>query len=140
MAAGLLRMIDEAGGEGRIDEITRGAARAPEDPYPKRERPEAETDQPPQPAAGESPVEEPSAADGNEQGVSCPKCGFPARDGDKYCQFCMSPLEQRRRSRKVPQDVPAPKARIAVSIPPKRLLLYVSIVLLALIVQLALTL
>jgi len=140
MAAGLLKMIDEAGGEGRIDEITPGAAPATDSPSIGKDGTGTREEKAHGSPAPEQPAEEPSAKEQPAQCPACPKCGFPAREGDRYCQFCMSPLEERRKSRKAPQDAEAPKARRAVTIPAKRLLLYVSIVLLALIAQIILSL
>ncbi|MBN2071321.1 MAG: hypothetical protein JW814_07690 [Candidatus Krumholzibacteriota bacterium] len=65
-ANGLLSLIVEAGGRGRIE------AKKPE-------------------------VEKKKASDiqvkGKKNGsILCPKCGFPAKKDDEFCQFCMSSL------------------------------------------------
>lgn len=131
-AEALLRLIEEAGGRGRIDEIG-----------PRRES-EAAAD------AGEpmSPPQTGEAAGGEtETSRSCPKCGFPARDGERYCPFCLSPYEkspvEQRRAGRVQaasgagEDRSPSSARAA--IPPKRLLMYLGIVLIALVLQIFLT-
>lgn len=125
-AAGILAMIDEAGGRGRIDEIASGSA-----PSGRSLTGSGETD-------SEGPPDAKSAAKKETpQAASCPKCGFPARTGDEYCPFCMSPYEERLKHRVAEIAGLRPGGRYA-SIPPRRLLLYVSVLLAALLIDILL--
>ena len=64
-AKGLLSLIKEAGGKGRI---------------------EAKNPQPVRPADTDAPPVKKMEAN------KCPKCGFPVDEGDEFCQFCMTHL------------------------------------------------
>ncbi|MBN2185784.1 MAG: hypothetical protein JW746_10720 [Candidatus Krumholzibacteriota bacterium] len=64
-AKGLLSLIVEAGGKGRIEEKR-----------PRKVKPSA--------------IEGPKMK--RLEGRKCLKCGFPLGEGDEFCQFCMTPI------------------------------------------------
>ena len=104
-ARGALELIEEAGGVGLIEELN------PEE-APKVEIAE----------------EEPTIANAGEQ--SCLKCGFPLKKGDEYCQFCHTPLGESK-THNIKSVLKAGGGGHLVA--PKRLFLYIGIVLVILI-------
>ena len=65
-ALGLLSMIDEAGGLGRLDTVEK-TEKSKIGPEPKKKTPKER---------------------------ECGKCGFPVKKEDKFCQFCSTPLTE----------------------------------------------
>lgn len=119
MAAGLLAIIEEAGGRARIDEIAA-----------QPQRSTAATGE----QAGEKAQSVPRSDSGGRAGACCPKCGFPGREGDRHCQFCLSPFEERP-GRRANRSTGAVTSVRAASIPTRRLLLYALIVLAAVVIS-----
>lgn len=66
-ALGLLNLIEEAGGVGRIVE----------EEY--------------------APDMEQVAGGGAVKGRACPQCGFPLKEEDLFCNFCFTPIDEERR-------------------------------------------
>ena len=64
-AKGLLSLIVEAGGRGRISENA-----------PEAGRKNSKT----------------SVASDKEPGTTCSKCGFPMKKGESFCEFCLTPV------------------------------------------------
>jgi len=104
-ARGALELIEEAGGVGLMEECNPGEA-------PKVEIAE----------------EEPNIANSVDQ--SCLKCGFPLKKGDEYCQFCHTPLVETKASN-IKSVLKAGGGGKLVA--PKRLALYIGIIVLLLI-------
>lgn len=88
-AKGLLSLINEAGGKGRI---------------------EAKNPQPVKPAAVETPQVK------KLEGSKCLKCGFPLGVEDEFCQFCMTPIgevhKKSHKSKKKGDKFPVPPSRL----------------------------
>jgi len=104
-ARGALELIEEAGGIGLLEE------------YDPEEKPKVEIAE-----------EDPTIATVEES--NCLKCGFPLKKGEKYCQFCNTPLMETK--------VDEVKAVLKAGgggylVAPKRLLFYVVLVLLILV-------
>ena len=102
-ARSTLKLIDEAGGVGRIEDFN-------QDEAPKVEIPE----------------EKPAVDKTGEK--SCLKCGFPIKDSDEYCQFCHSPLVETK-SEGIKTIMKAGGGGALVS--PKRLMIYIVLFLVA---------
>ena len=96
-ARGALELIEEAGGIGLIEDFDMESA-------PKVEISE----------------EEPTIATADEK--TCLKCGFPLKEGDEYCQFCHTPLVEKK-SHKIKSVLKAGGGGNLVE--PKRLVIYV---------------
>jgi hypothetical protein len=96
-ANALLELIDEAGGVGHIVENI-------ERPGEKAEEPEKEE----------------SGSEG-----TCQKCGFPLKEKESYCSFCMTPVKGQQ-SKKSPHKPVIEKSPM---IPSTRLLFYIIILL-----------
>ena len=88
-AKGLLSLIKEAGGKGRI-----------EAKIPQKAKPVV--------------LEAPSVK--KLEGIKCLKCGFPIGEGDEFCQFCMTPVgdvqKKEHHSRKKNGKFPVPPSRL----------------------------
>jgi hypothetical protein len=104
----ILNLIEEAGGRGRI------------------------LDGDPEPVPPDSIKGEPSGADsskGSEAPLTCRWCGFPLKEGDTFCEFCMTPVQEGEKS----GGQRASKGR-GTGIPSRRLFLYAAILVLGIIV------
>lgn len=123
-AAGILSLIEEAGGRGRIDEVGPAPRPAPRGASAPESSPRAQ-----QPGGAAGRLQAPGTPG------CCPKCGFPAREGDEYCSFCMSPFEERLKH-KVAEMAGIRPGVGHPAIPPRRLLIYVGILLAALLIDL----
>jgi RNA polymerase subunit RPABC4/transcription elongation factor Spt4 len=97
-ARGALEVIEEAGGVGRLEEIK------PEE-APKIDIAE----------------EEPTIATVPDK--SCLKCGFPIKKDDEYCQFCHSPLVEKK-TPNIKTMINAGKSGNILT--PKKLLIYIA--------------
>jgi len=117
-AAGLLAMVEEAGGRARIEEIAVETERAASAG----------------PGISSEPEGNKASSPDRDRSSGCPACGFPVRGEEKYCQFCLSPLEGRP-ARKASVST-AVRARGKRSIPPARLLIYALIALAAVFIHL----
>jgi hypothetical protein len=73
-ARSALELIEEAGGVARIEDFN------------LEEKAKVEITE-----------EEPTIANTGEK--SCLKCGFPLKDGDEYCQFCHTSVEEKKSDR-----------------------------------------
>jgi hypothetical protein len=100
-----LELIEEAGGNGRVEEFDLEAA-------PKIEISE----------------QEPQTAVPGEN--TCPKCGFPLKEQEEFCQFCHTPLVENT-SHRVKTILKAGGGGTLVE--PKRLAIYLIILFLAII-------
>ncbi len=58
--------------------------------------------------------------------TACPKCGFPLKQGDEFCNFCMTSVKERAGTR-----TSAPIIEKNPQIPPARLFFYIVLVLIA---------
>ncbi|MBN1165257.1 MAG: zinc ribbon domain-containing protein [Candidatus Krumholzibacteriota bacterium] len=95
-ALAILALVEEAGGKARI-EISR------------REE-------------EKSAVKKPDL--GTAVQAVCVKCGFPIKEDDLFCKFCLTPLKEKAKN-----DVKINITKIAPAIPPQRLIIYVLIIL-----------
>lgn len=108
-ARGALALIEEAGGIGLIEEFS----------------PEEEL------RTGMS--EEVAKAAVAREGEVCPKCGFPLKKGDEFCQFCHTPMVERK-GETIVRILKAGGGGNLLS--PKRLIIYAVLVLLAILFDL----
>lgn len=84
----------------------------------------------------ESEASKPARADVPKQArekAACQKCGFPLKEGDEFCAFCMTPLEAQ-----VGKRVSGPVIEKHPQIPPARLLFYIVLLLVVVILAFAL--
>ncbi len=99
-ARGTLGLIEEAGGRGLLEE------------YNPEEAP-----------AVEIPEEEPTIA--TVEKTNCMKCGFPIKKDDEFCQFCHTPLVEKK-APNIKSVIEAGKNGNLLA--PKKLLIYVAVV------------
>ncbi|OQX85250.1 MAG: hypothetical protein B6D63_02680 [Candidatus Latescibacteria bacterium 4484_7] len=66
----------------------------------------------------------------------CRKCGFPLKDGEKYCSFCLTPVDEAEEEHVKAAEKALQKKKRVRSIPPKRLYVYFAIMIFILIVKL----
>jgi hypothetical protein len=122
-AANLVSLIDEAGGVAKMVEVD---------------------------ASEEAQEHKSDQKDRHNVKHICSRCGFPLKEGDKFCNFCMTPVEVKEREAgsraekgkskkqeevKAAKEVTQTEAK-GFSIPPVRLLSYLVIVLVAIIISL----
>jgi hypothetical protein len=103
-ARGALELIEEAGGVGMLEE------------YDPEEKPKVEITE-----------EEPAIA--TVEDSNCLKCGFPLKKGDEYCQFCHTPLVEKKNP-SIKSVIEAGRKGSLIS--PKKLMFYVAVVVLIL--------
>ncbi len=99
-ARGALELIEEAGGLGMLEE------------YNPEEAPKVEIAE-----------EEPTIASVPDK--SCLKCGFPIKKDDEYCQFCHTPLVEKK-TPNIKTMMDAGKSGNLLT--PKKLLIYIAVV------------
>jgi hypothetical protein len=63
---------------------------------------------------------------------ACSWCGFPMKEGDTRCEFCMTPVGEAGKT-----EVPHENRKARRSIPPKRLLCYLIILIAGIVISLA---
>jgi len=64
--------------------------------------------------------------------LTCNWCGFPVKEGDTHCEFCLTPVGETGKS-----ETKREGRKTAPSIPPKRLLCYIIVLIAGIIVSLA---
>jgi hypothetical protein len=67
-----------------------------------------------------------STAGSSEDGVVCPKCGYPIKEGQKYCEFCYSSLDVEDSGEKIINK--SREGSSSYSIPTGRMIFYLCIV------------
>ena len=109
-ARSALELIEEAGGVGHIEE------------YNPEEKPTIEI--PEEEPTIEKIEEEPTTA--KVENKNCLKCGFPLKKDDEYCQFCHTPLVEKKKSPNIKSVIEAGKSGTLLT--PKKILIYVLVV------------
>jgi len=64
--------------------------------------------------------------------LACNWCGFPLKEGDSHCEFCLTPVRETGKSTSHGE-----RRKAAGAIPPKRLLCYILVLIVGIVVALA---
>jgi len=115
-AKAILSLVDEAGGRGRI-EVCQMEVKEPKTRKTDKKSGEKATDQ-----------------------SLCGKCGFPIKADDLFCKFCLTPLREKEDKKEKPEkEMKIQVNNIKPTIPPRRLFIYLLVILIAFLIDLIFT-